>query len=122
MAFFVFVASRDWTGGRVAHPAAALHAVIRCGRGEAAAAEPFDRALVLGGAFRRRVGMRAAVLFFVTLGTVSSSDWHASESRRGSLAWPLRAHCRDCYAARGPYTRLKIGAGSRRCKPEVETK
>ena len=55
LAFFVFVASRDWTGGRVAHPAAALHAVIRCRRGEAAAQEPRSCPFVLGGAFRLRV-------------------------------------------------------------------
>ena len=36
--------------------------------------------------------------------------------------WPLQSvFVATVYAARGPYTRLKIGAGSRRCKPEVET-
>ena len=59
------------TGSGLAHSAAALHAVIRCRRGEALAAEPFDRARVLGGALRLRVVGVCAAVFFVTLGTVS---------------------------------------------------
>ena len=56
------------TGNWVAHTEAAVHAVIRCGRGEAAFAEPGRGALVLG--FCLRVdGVRAVC--FVTLGTVS---------------------------------------------------
>ncbi len=80
MAFFFFVAARDWTGNRLAHSAAAVHAVIRCGRGEASVSEPFDRALVLGALRRRRVCAFTSAVFFVTLGTVSCSDRACSEA------------------------------------------
>ena len=84
-----------------------------CGRGA--------RGAVL--AFRRDRVRAFADVFFVTLGIVSSSDWGISsaESRSVILAWPLRAFLSTVYAARGPYTTLKISAGSRRCKPEVDT-
>jgi len=116
------------TGHGLAHPEEAVHAAARRGRGEAAAAEPPGVAFLLGIAFRRRVGERAATaVFVVTLGNVSSTY------RGISLALGLRRRprvqllasaehvCRDCLAARGSYTRLKIGAESRRCKPEAET-
>ena len=110
-------------------PEAAVHAVIRCGRGETLAAEPGRGARVLAFCLRVGVGVHAAhaVFFFVTLGTVSSTY------RGISLALGLRRRPRvqllasqsmfvvTVYAARGSYTRLKIGAESRRCKPEAET-
>ena len=61
--------------GRLAHTEAAVHAVIRCGRGETLAAEPGRGARVLAFCLRVGVGVHAAhaVFFFVTLGTVSST-------------------------------------------------
>ena len=124
LALPIFVGAGARTGSGLAHSAAAVHAVIRCGRGEAACAEPGRGALVLG--FCLRVdGVRA--VFFVTLGTVSCSDYTFPEplglrTRASDFVWPLQSvFVATVYAARGPYTRLKIGAGSRRCKPEVET-
>ena len=61
-------------GSGLADFAAAVHAVIRCRRGAAAAAEPRSCPFVLGGAFRLRVVGVCAAVFFVTLGTVYSSD------------------------------------------------
>ena len=76
MALLTLVAARPGPRGGVAHPAAAVHAVIGCGRGEAAVSEPFGRALVLGFCLRVGVGVRAAhAVFFITLGTVSCSDY-----------------------------------------------
>ena len=64
------------TGSGLAHSAAALHAVIRCRRGKAAAQEPRSCPFVLGGVFRLRVGVRAAAaVLIVTLGIVSSTLW-----------------------------------------------
>ena len=76
MAFLASVGAGARTGHGLADFATALHAAARRGRGEALAAEPFDRALVLGGAFRRRAGVvcaAATAVFFVTLGIVSST-------------------------------------------------
>ena len=60
------------TGSGLVDIAAAVHAAAGRGRGEAAAAEPGRGALVLGFRLLRVDGVRA--VFFVTLGTVSSSD------------------------------------------------
>ena len=60
----------DRPGSGLINFAAAVHAAAGRGRGEALAAEPFDRARVLGGAFRRRAGVVCAAVFVVTLGTV----------------------------------------------------
>ena len=80
------------TGSGLAHPAAAVHAVIRCRRGEAAAAEPGRGALVLGFRLLRVDGVRA--VFFVTLGTVSSS----ARTFRARSSLCLASAERDCYA------------------------
>ncbi len=82
LAVFFFMEGGDRPGSGLINFAAAVHAAAGRGRGEALAAEPFDRARVLGGAFRRRVdGVCAvAVFLFVTLGTVSSSDWACPEA------------------------------------------
>ena len=75
MALLTLVAARPGPRGVVSHTEEAVHAVIRCGRGEGPAAEPGRGALVLAFCLRVGVGVRAArAVFFVTLGTVSSSD------------------------------------------------
>ena len=91
------MAARARPRGGVAHPAAAVHAAARRGRGEAAAAEPFDRALVLAFCLRVGVGVRAAhAVFCVTLGTVSSSHRMFAEAlelltRERVHSWPHRS-------------------------------
>ena len=97
VAFLFSLAAGPRPRGRVSHPEEALHAVIRCGRGEASVSEPFDRALVLGALRRRRVCAFTSAVFFVTLGTVSSSDREFSLSRldcvreQGDFVWPLQS-------------------------------
>ena len=63
------------TGSGLVNIAAAVHAAARRGRGEAAAAEPGRGARGAVLAFRRDRVRAFANVFFVTLGTVSSSDF-----------------------------------------------
>ena len=69
----VFVGAGGWPGSGLADPAAAVHAAAGCGRGEAAAQEPRSCPFVLGGSVRRAGVRGAAGVFFLTLGTVSST-------------------------------------------------
>ena len=70
MAFFFSLAAGPRPRGRVAHTEEAVYTIIRCGRGEAAFAEPGRGARGAVLACRLRVVGVRAVLFFVTLGTV----------------------------------------------------
>ena len=80
MAVFVPLEARPGQRGGLVNIAATLHAAARRGRGEAAGAEPGRGARVLAFCLRAGVGVRAAhAVFFVTLGTVSSSDWTCPE-------------------------------------------
>ena len=105
------------TGSGLAHSAAALHAVIRCRRGEALAAEPFDRARELAFCLRAGVGVRAAhAVFFVTLGSVSSSDFTCPEAlglrTRDEFTWLASQSTQ-------PYRRFSWQARRRR-RPKFE--
>ena len=112
------------TGSGLVNIAAAVHAAARRGRGEASVSEPFDRALVLAFCLRVGVGVRAAhAVFFVTLGTVSSSDWTCPGAlglrTRDKLHhdWPPEHFGRDCYGGASPVTKAQNLVWSRQFQP-----
>ena len=132
MAVLLPVGAGARTGSGLADFAAAVHAAARRGRGEALAAEPFDRARVLAFCLRVGVGVRAAhAVFFITLGIVffSSSDvcrgaWTAYESdayESDDFVWPLQSVFVATVCCASPVYEAKNWRWVRRCKPEVDT-